>query len=102
MVNSSDSFAGSQSGQKLLGPRKVTLTPLASRLPDWRPGCYPGILATGAWLGQLLESLGYEVDVRSPKGTLRDYQPYPRHGNLPFIVVPEGVGFDSFAGGNYP
>ena len=32
------------------------------------------ILATGAWLGQVLEPLGYQVDVRPQKGQLRDYQ----------------------------
>lgn len=47
------------------------------------------IVAAGAWAGQILEPLGYQVDVRPQKGQLRDYQvssdtsPYP-------VVMPEG------------
>lgn len=47
------------------------------------------VLATGAWLGELLSPLGYRVDVRPQKGQLRDYK-------LPFetqdypVVMPEG------------
>ncbi|MGT2925907.1 NAD(P)/FAD-dependent oxidoreductase [Streptococcus cuniculipharyngis] len=48
------------------------------------------ILACGAWLGQLLNPLGYEVDVKPQKGQLQDYffdhlatETYP-------VVMPEG------------
>ena len=48
------------------------------------------ILATGAWVGELLTPLGYEVDVRPQKGQLCDYyfdnlitDDYP-------VVMPEG------------
>ncbi|CAM3320106.1 FAD-binding oxidoreductase [Streptococcus pluranimalium] len=48
------------------------------------------ILATGAWLGKILEPLGYEVDVRPQKGQLLDYQfeDYQTE-NLP-VFMPEG------------
>lgn len=48
------------------------------------------ILASGAWLGELLEPLGYEVDLQPQKGQLQDYyfddlvtDDYP-------VVMPEG------------
>ena len=47
------------------------------------------ILSTGAWLGQILEPLGYEVDVRPQKGQLRDYQMGQDMGAYP-VVMPEG------------
>ena len=47
------------------------------------------ILATGAWLGQLLEPLGYSVDVRPQKGQLRDYQTTAHTDDYP-VVMPEG------------
>lgn len=47
------------------------------------------ILATGAWLGQILEPLGYQVDVRPQKGQLRDYQLDLYTDNYP-VVMPEG------------
>ena len=47
------------------------------------------ILSTGAWLGQILEPLGYEVDVRPQKGQLRDYQVPQDMGAYP-VVMPEG------------
>lgn len=47
------------------------------------------ILSTGAWLGHMLESLGYEVDVRPQKGQLRDYQVSQDMGTYP-VVMPEG------------
>lgn len=47
------------------------------------------ILATGAWLGQVLEPLGYQVDVRPQKGQLRDYQLNLDTDNYP-VVMPEG------------
>ena len=47
------------------------------------------ILSTGAWLGHILEPLGYEVDVRPQKGQLRDYQVPQDMGTYP-VVMPEG------------
>ena len=47
------------------------------------------ILSTGAWLGHLLEPLGYEVDVRPQKGQLRDYQVDLDMASYP-VVMPEG------------
>ena len=88
-----------EASQVKLVKEKVTLTPLES-------GCQIGeeefeqvILATGAWLGDLLEPLGYAVDVRPQKGQLRDYwlaqdmEAYP-------VVMPEGEwDLIPFAGG---
>lgn len=48
------------------------------------------ILATGAWLGEILSPLGYEVDVRPQKGQLRDYEIADKNsGNYP-VIMPEG------------
>ena len=47
------------------------------------------ILSTGAWLGHILEPLGYEVDVRPQKGQLRDYRVPQDMGAYP-VVMPEG------------
>ena len=47
------------------------------------------ILATGAWLPEILEPLGYQVDVRPQKGQLRDYQLDCQTDSYP-VVMPEG------------
>ena len=47
------------------------------------------ILATGAWLPELLKPLGYQVDVRPQKGQLRDYQTALVTDDYP-VVMPEG------------
>ena len=47
------------------------------------------IIATGAWLGQMLEPLSYQVDVRPQKGQLRDYQLDVDTTDYP-VVMPEG------------
>ena len=47
------------------------------------------MLSTGAWLGHILEPLGYEVDVRPQKGQLRDYQVEQDMVAYP-VVMPEG------------
>ena len=47
------------------------------------------ILSTGAWLGHILEPLGYEVDIRPQKGQLRDYQVDLDMASYP-VVMPEG------------
>ena len=58
------------------------------------------ILACGAWLGQTLEPLGFEVDVRPQKGELRDYFFEGMDtGKLP-VLMPEGeLDVIPFAGG---
>ncbi|CJV87707.1 oxidoreductase%2C DadA family protein [Streptococcus pneumoniae] len=68
---------------------KVTLTPLASGYQIGEEEFEQVILATGAWLGDMLEPLGYEVDVRPQKGQLRDYQLVQDMEAYP-VVMPEG------------
>lgn len=48
------------------------------------------LLATGAWLPEILQPLGYQVDIRPQKGQLRDYffEDLPTV-DLP-VVMPEG------------
>ena len=56
-------------------------------------------MSTGAWLGHLLEPLGYEVDVRPQKGQLRDYEVDLDMASYP-VVMPEGEwDLIPFAGG---
>ncbi|MBP2622960.1 NAD(P)/FAD-dependent oxidoreductase [Streptococcus oricebi] len=47
------------------------------------------ILSCGAWLGEVLAPLGYEVDVRPQKGQLRDYQLSLTTDDYP-VIMPEG------------
>ena len=47
------------------------------------------ILACGAWLGQTLEPLGFEVDVR-PKGQLRNYFFEGMDTDRLPVLMPEG------------
>lgn len=68
---------------------KVTLTPLSSGYQIGDQIFDQVVLATGAWLGQVLEPLGYEVDVRPQKGQLRDYQVDLDMASYP-VVMPEG------------
>ncbi|AMB99216.1 oxidoreductase [Aerococcus urinaehominis] len=49
------------------------------------------ILASGAWLGQLLQPLGYQADVRGQKGQLAVYQLHQEISNWP-LIMPEGEG----------
>lgn len=57
------------------------------------------ILACGAWTAQLLEPLGYHVDVRPQKGQLRDYF-LPRETGQNPVIMPEGeIDVIPFAGG---
>ena len=88
-----------EASQVKLVKEKVTLTPLASGYQIGEEEFEQVVLATGAWLGDLLEPLGYEVDVRPQKGQLRDYwlaqdmEAYP-------VVMPEGEwDLIPFAGG---
>lgn len=47
------------------------------------------VLATGAWLPQMLEPLGYSVDVRPQKGQLIEIQLPVDSSNWP-VIMPEG------------
>ena len=48
------------------------------------------VLATGAWLKDILEPLGFDVDVRPQKGQLRDYKVSDENtGSYP-VIMPEG------------
>ncbi|MGT2721082.1 NAD(P)/FAD-dependent oxidoreductase [Streptococcus porcinus] len=47
-------------------------------------------LCTGAWLGQILEPLGYQVDIRPQKGQLIDYQLRDLATDQLPVVMPEG------------
>ena len=57
------------------------------------------ILATGAWLGQMLEPLGYQVDVRPQKGQLRDYQLAQDMKSYPVVMPEEEWDLIPFTGG---
>ncbi|KEQ38121.1 glycine oxidase [Streptococcus mitis] len=88
-----------EASQVKLVKEKVTLTPLASGYQIGEEEFEQVILATGAWLGHLLEPLGYEVDVRPQKGQLRDYQLAQDMEAYP-VVMPEGEwDLIPFAGG---
>ena len=88
-----------EASQVKLIKEKVTLTPLASGYQIGEEVFDQVILATGAWLGHLLEPLGYEVDVRPQKGQLRDYQLAQDMEAYP-VVMPEGEwDLIPFAGG---
>ena len=69
--------------------KEVSLTPLSSGFQIDNQVFDQIILSTGAWLGHILEPLGYEVDVRPQKGQLRDYQVPQDMGAYP-VVMPEG------------
>lgn len=69
--------------------KEVSLTPLSSGYQIDDQIFDQVILSTGAWLGNILEPLGYEVDVRPQKGQLRDYQVEQDMGAFP-VVMPEG------------
>ena len=69
--------------------KEVSLKPLASGYQIDNQMFDQVILSTGAWLGHMLEPLGYEVDVRPQKGQLRDYQVEQDMASYP-VVMPEG------------
>ena len=69
--------------------KEVSLTPLLSGYQIDNQMFDQVILSTGAWLGHILEPLGYEVDVRPQKGQLRDYQVDLEMASYP-VVMPEG------------
>ena len=68
---------------------EVSLTPLAPGYQIDNQMFDQVILSTGAWLGHMLDPLGYEVDVRPQKGQLRDYQVDLDMASYP-VVMPEG------------
>ena len=85
--------------EKVEGP--VTLSPLDNGTYEINAQTFDKvILACGAWLGQTLEPLGFEVDVRPQKGQLRDYFFEGLDtGKLP-VLMPEGeLDVIPFAGG---
>ena len=47
------------------------------------------VLAVGAWLGEILQPLGYKTDVRPQKGQLRDFKLTEKTDDYP-VVMPEG------------
>ena len=69
--------------------KEVSLKPLSSGYQIDNQMFDQVILSTGAWLGHMLDPLGYEVDVRPQKGQLRDYQVKQDMGTYP-VVMPEG------------
>ena len=88
-----------EASQVKLVKERVTLTPLASGYQIEEEVFDQVILATGAWLGDMLEPLGYAVDVRPQKGQLRDYQLAQDMEAYP-VVMPEGEwDLIPFAGG---
>ena len=78
-----------EASQVKLVNEKVTLIPVSSGYQIGNQIFNQVILATGAWLGKVLEPLGYEVDVRPQKGQLRDYQVELDMESYP-VVMPEG------------
>ena len=79
----------------------VTLSPLDNGTYEINGQTFDKvILSCGAWLGQTLEPLGFEVDVRPQKGQLRDYFFEGMDtGRLP-VLMPEGeLDVIPFAGG---
>ena len=88
-----------EASQVNLVKEKVRLTPVSSGYQIGEEVFNQVILATGAWLGHILEPLGYEVDIRPQKGQLRDYQLGQDMENYP-VVMPEGEwDLIPFAGG---
>jgi len=88
-----------EASQVKLVKEKVSLTPLATGYQISEEVFDQLILATGAWLGDILEPLGYEVDVHPQKGQLRDYQLSEDLESYP-VVMPEGEwDLIPFAGG---
>ena len=88
-----------EASQVKLVKEKVSLTPLEFGYQIGEEVFDQVILATGAWLRDILEPLGYEVDVRPQKGQLRDYQLSEDLESYP-VVMPEGEwDLIPFAGG---
>lgn len=78
-----------EASQVKIVKKEVSLKPLSSGYQIDNQMFDQVILSTGAWLGHILEPLGYEVDVRPQKGQLRDYQVDLDMASYP-VVMPEG------------
>ncbi len=78
-----------EASQIKLVNEKVTLISVSSGYQIGNQIFDQVVLSTGAWLGNILEPLGYEVDVRPQKGQLRDYQIHLNMESYP-VVMPEG------------
>lgn len=88
-----------ESSQVKVIKKEVSLRPLESGYQIDNHIFDKVILSTGAWLGHLLDPLGYEVDVRPQKGQLRDYEVDLDMASYP-VVMPEGEwDLIPFAGG---
>ena len=70
--------------------KEVSLKPLSSGYQIGNQMFDQVILSTGAWLGHMLEPLGYEVDVRPQKGQLRDYKVADENTGSYSVIMPEG------------
>ena len=70
--------------------KEVSLKPLSSGYQIDNQVFDQVILSTGAWLGYMLEPLGYEVDVRPQKGQLRDYKIKDNNTGAYPVIMPEG------------
>ena len=80
---------------------KVRLTPLSNGTYEVNGQAFDKvILACGAWLPQILEPLGYRVDVSPQKGQLRDYYFDHIDTGINPVLIPEGeIDVIPFAGG---
>ena len=88
-----------EASQVKLVKEKVTLTPLASGYQIGEEVFDQVILATGAWLGDMLEPLGLCCGCPSSERTAPRLSACPRHGSLPCCYARRGVGLIPFAGG---
>ena len=80
---------------------KVRLTPLSNGAYEVNGQAFDKvILACGAWLPQILEPLGYRVDVSPQKGQLRDYYFDHIDTGINPVLIPEGeIDVIPFSGG---
>lgn len=83
-----------EASQVKLVKEKVTLTLLSLGYQIGEEVFDQVILATGAWLGDMLEPLGYEVDVRPQKDNYEIIS-LPKTWKITLLSCQKGVGFDS-------
>lgn len=70
--------------------KKVELTPYEDKYKVNGEEFDVVVLAVGAWLKEILQPLGFNVDVRPQKGQLRDYKVNSKNtGEYP-VIMPEG------------
>lgn len=90
-----------RASQARLIREKVQLTVLKSSYQIAGQDFDRVILASGAWLPEILEPLGYQVGVFPQKGQLRDYQLSVDCSSYP-VVMPEGeIDLIPFLQGNF-